>query len=114
LVLQKQHGRPAAWGEIARWLGREMPLGLALGAACGALVGLFAWLWRAGVATSLSIFASIALGVMFAATFGILVPLLLHKLQRDPKVAAGPITLAMTDIVALTLYLANGALWLLP
>ncbi len=113
LVLQKQHGRPAEWGEIAHDLVREMPLGLALGVACGALVGLFAWLWRAGVPAALTIFASISLSVMLAATFGILVPLLLHKMQRDPKVAAGPITLAMTDIVALTLYLGQGALWLL-
>lgn len=113
LVLQKQHGREAAWSEIARGLLRELPLGLLLGGACGALVGAFAWLWGAGIAAAACIFASIALSVMLAAAFGILVPLLLRKLQRDPQVAAGPITLAMTDIVALTLYLGQGTIWLL-
>jgi magnesium transporter len=109
LVLQRQHGRPASWDAILKNLLRELPVGLMLGAACGVFVGGFAWIWKGDADTAICILTSIAAAVMMAAVFGMTVPLLLHKLQRDPKVAAGPITLAMTDVVALTLYLGHGS-----
>ena len=39
-------------------------------------------------------------------------PYVLHLLQRDPRVAAGPIALATTDMVTLLIYfnLARGLL----
>jgi magnesium transporter len=40
------------------------------------------------------------------------VPALLHALKLDPKIAAGPITLAMTDVLTLLLYFSL-ATWLL-
>jgi len=108
LVLQRQHGRPAPWPTVAQDLLQETPLGLMLGAGCGVFVGGFAWIWIGDPDTALSILMSISLAVMLAAVLGTLVPLLLHKLQRDPKVAAGPITLALTDVVTLSLYLGYG------
>jgi magnesium transporter len=39
-----------------------------------------------------------------ACLFGLGVPSLLHLLKLDPKIAAGPITLALADICALVLY----------
>ena len=108
LVLQRQHGRPAAWATIARSLFQETPLGLMLGAGCGVLVGGFAWIWIGDADTAIAILVSISVAVMLAAILGTLVPLLLHKLQRDPKVAAGPIALALTDVSTLALYLGYG------
>jgi magnesium transporter len=39
-----------------------------------------------------------------ACLFGFSVPSLLHRLKLDPKIAAGPVTLAVTDFVALIFY----------
>ena len=41
-----------------------------------------------------------------------MVPSVLHALKLDPKIAAGPITLAIADVLTLTLYFGL-ATWLL-
>ncbi|MGI8966832.1 MAG: magnesium transporter, partial [Limisphaerales bacterium] len=47
-----------------------------------------------------------------ACIFGLSVPALLHALKLDPKISAGPITLALTDIFTLLFYFTLAA-WLL-
>ncbi|RPI00481.1 MAG: magnesium transporter MgtE, partial [Calditrichaeota bacterium] len=44
--------------------------------------------------------------------FGLSVPALLHALKLDPKIAAGPLTLGLTDIFTLISYFSM-ATWLL-
>jgi magnesium transporter len=99
-----------------RWfsaaLGRELGTALLLGASCGAVVGSIAWLWRSEAPPAVVIAASIALAMTAASLYGLSVPTLLHALRLDPKIAAGPITLALTDITTLLLYLTT-ATWLL-
>jgi magnesium transporter len=41
---------------------------------------------------------------MTACLLGVIVPTMIRKLRVDPKVAAGPIVLAMTDIATLVFY----------
>jgi magnesium transporter len=57
-------------------------------------------LWPAAV-----ISASLAVGVGAACLLGISIPTLLHAVKLDLTIAAGPITLAATDIAMLLLYL---------
>ena len=52
---------------------------------------------------------SIAAGVAFAAVLGAAIPSLLHRLNLDPKVAAGPMVLALTDMLTLACYFAVAA-----
>ena len=40
LTLQAQHGGRIAWRTVLRSLGREIPVGLLLGVACGGVVAL--------------------------------------------------------------------------
>ena len=54
---------------------------------------------------------SIAVSLVTACLFGFSVPSLLHRLKLDPKIAAGPVTLAVTDFFALTFYFSLA--WLL-
>jgi magnesium transporter len=112
LTLQAQHGRQFDLHAAMRDFVREMPVGLALGIASGTLVAAAAWIWRGEGWAALSILLSISLAVMTAALFGLTVPTVLRAAQRDPKIAAGPITLALTDLVTLFFYLAL-ATWLL-
>ncbi len=91
-----------------RWylaaLKRELTAALMLGAGCGVLVVMIIWIWR-GMSVEAVV---IALGIMFslisACVYGLSVPALLHAFKLDPKVAAGPITLACTDLSTLFLY----------
>jgi magnesium transporter len=95
-----------------RKVGRELIVGLLLGAACGATVGLIAWLWKGDTKVGWSLFLGISGGVTGAAAVGLALPYVLRLLQRDPRVAAGPMALACSDMIALLLYFNLGR-WLL-
>ena len=56
--------------------------------------------------------SGILLSLLAACAFGLSVPALLHALRLDPKIAAGPITLALTDISTLLFYFTLAALML--
>jgi magnesium transporter len=78
-----------------------LPLAIATGAA-GFIVVLVLdrALWPAAV-----ISASLTVGVGAACLLGISIPTLLHAVKLDLTIAAGPITLAATDVAMLLLYL---------
>lgn len=112
LAIDALHRRMPRWGELFRKLGTEIFTGGMLGLACGSLVGLVAFLWIGEWRVALSVLGGIAGGVACAALLGVSMPNLLRMLQRDPKVAAGPIALAATDMATLLVYF-NLARWLL-
>lgn len=91
-----------------RWfvenLRREILTALLLGLGCGLLVGAIVWLWRRDLAGAAVVSGSIFISLFAACLFGFGVPSLLHRLKLDPKIAAGPVTLAVTDFFALTCY----------
>lgn len=95
-----------------RALQREAGTALLLGGACGSLVGCIVWLWRGAAMAGVAIGASILLALCAACVFGLSVPALLHALKLDPKIAAGPVTLALADIFTLLFYFSVGALLL--
>ena len=86
--------------------------GLLLGVACGGLVGMAAMVWRPLAAVALVILASIVLSITTATVFGLSAPVALRAAQRDPRVASGPIALAMTDVATLVYYLGLATLLL--
>lgn len=112
LALQAHHGNRFRWSETIRAFGREIPTGLMLGGACGALIAIVVLVWQRLGMVALSILLSVTLAVTTAAILGLLIPTILHAAQRDPKVASGPITLALTDLATLTYYFGL-ATWLL-
>jgi magnesium transporter len=91
-----------------RWflenLRRELATALLLGLACGVLVSAIVWVWRQDVNGAFVVGTSIAVSLVTACLFGFSVPSLLHGLKLDPKIAAGPVTLAVTDFFALAFY----------
>jgi magnesium transporter len=97
-----------AW--YARAFRREVGTAVLLGTACGTLVGLIVWMWRGTGLASVAIGASILLALCAACLFGLSVPALLHALRLDPKIAAGPVTLAFTDLFTLLFYFSVAAL----
>lgn len=91
-----------------RWylkaLRRELTTALMLGAGCGVLVVMIIWIWRGMSAEAIVIALGIVSSLVSACVFGLSVPALLHAFRLDPKVAAGPITLACADLSTLFLY----------
>jgi magnesium transporter len=96
-----------AW--YIRALRRELGTSFLLGIGCGLLVGLIVWAWRGHAMAGLSIGLSIFLTVCASCFFGLSVPALLHALRLDPKIAAGPVTLACTDVCTLLFYFTVAA-----
>jgi magnesium transporter len=99
-------------GWYAKALRREALTAVLLGTACGAIVGLVAWVWRGAGLVAIAIGSGILLSVCIACLIGVTVPSLLHALKLDPKVSSGPITLALADIFTLLCYFTIAAVLL--
>jgi magnesium transporter len=112
LALQVLHGRPPTWLAMLHKMRWEAIVGLLLGTASGLAVGTVSliWLWRPRV--TLCVLGGISGGVAGAAVFGLILPYILRLFQREPQVAAGPIALALSDMLTLLVYF-NLARWLL-
>jgi magnesium transporter len=98
------------WGWLATAFRREVATAVLLGVACGSLVGIIVWVWRNDLRAAFVIGGSIALSLVTACALGLGVPSLLHRLKLDPKIAAGPVTLALADFIALVIYFTTA--WL--
>jgi magnesium transporter len=104
VAIQSLHGNSPGWNWFARALRKEFVVALMLGSACGLIVGVVAWLWRGSTAAAIVIGGSIALAMLMACLIGLAVPTMLHRLKLDPRIAAGPVTLALADIGTLLFY----------
>jgi magnesium transporter len=112
LALQSLHGGRPSWKSLPRRLAGELSTGVLLGLAAGAAVGLVGLVWLGHVRVALSLLGGIAGGVACAAVLGMAVPFVLRLLRLEPRVAAGPVALAGTDVITILLYF-NLARWLL-
>src|SRR3989440_1565483 len=110
VTIQMLRSAPVTWGWFAAALRREFTTALLLGLSCGSVVALIVWFWKNDLRSAGAIGGSIALSLVTACLFGLGVPSLLHRLKLDPKIAAGPITLAFADIFALLLYFTTARL----
>ena len=93
-----------SWRWFLGALRREVPTAVLLGLGCGLAVAAVALLWRGDARAGAAIGGSVAGSLVLASGWGLAIPSALHALKLDPKIAAGPITLALTDVGALALY----------
>jgi magnesium transporter len=111
VTIQALRSVPVTWRWFATALRRELLTAVLLGLACGMLVGVIVLIWRGDPRGAFVIGGSIALSLVTACLFGLGVPSLLHRLRLDPKIAAGPVTLALADIFAVVIYFTSA--WLI-
>lgn len=104
VTVQALHGRRPDRVWFARALLKEFFTALMLGAACGLITGFAAWGWRGDGAGAFVIGGSIGASIVVACLVGLTVPTLLHRFRLDPKIAAGPVSLALADIFTLLVY----------
>lgn len=105
VTVEALHGRTEAGRWLRRALRKEFVTALLLGGACGAIVCVVAWLWRNNGAAALVIGGSITVSMLAACLIGVAVPTLLHRFKLDPRIAAGPVSLALADVFTLLVYL---------
>jgi magnesium transporter len=109
LAIQALHAKTPTWRWYFNALAREVAVGFLLGLASGIITFLIVWLWRGTLLAGAVVGGTVVFSFLTACASGITIPSALHALKLDPKIAAGPITLAVTDIFSLLFYftLAN-------
>jgi magnesium transporter len=112
LAVQALRSVRPSWRWFVVAFRHEAGTAVLIGAGCGAVVALIIGLWRGIGLPALVIGASVLLSLCAACIFGLSVPALLHRLKLDPKIAAGPVTLALTDVFTLLFYFGLAALLL--
>ena len=95
--------RGIALGEIefssgARAAGKELAVGLALGAFTGLTSALLAWLWHGDPLIGVALFLAMAIAMAVAGLVGASVPLVLKAMNLDPALGAGVIVTTFTDV----------------
>ncbi len=110
VTIQALRSARLTWHWFASAFRRELITAMLLGLACGGFVALIVIVWRGDARAASVIGGSIALSLTTACLFGLGVPSLLHHFKLDPKIAAGPVTLALADIFALVFYFTGA--WL--
>jgi len=85
-------------------LRKEISASLLLGMASCLVVGTVAYVWRGSLPAAMAIGGAICLAMISACLVGVFIPSLVRGLRIDPRIASGPVVLAVTDILTLTYY----------
>ncbi len=83
-----------------------------IGLSCAVLVSLIVLIWKGSLISAAVIALSVLIVQLIAAVLGLSVPSALHAFKLDPKIAAGPITLALTDVSTILFYFGLATLLL--
>jgi len=94
-----------------KFIMKELLVSLILGLACALIIAIPVYAWKQSASLALSIVITLAIGPMGVCLLGNFIPRLFHRLAIDPRVAAGPVVLAVADSAVLLLYLLI-AIWL--
>jgi len=104
LTLQALHEGTFRWRALLGAIGREAMTASLLGAGSGSLVAVIAYLWKGEAALALALGSSILLSMLTACLLGVALPAGVRAFGRDPRIASGPIVLAIADLCTLLFY----------
>ena len=90
---------------------REVMVGLVNGIAFAVITGVAAYAWFKVPGLGFVIGLAMICNLVAAALGGILIPLALHRLGRDPAVASSPFVTTVTDVVGFFSFLGIATLW---
>jgi magnesium transporter len=110
VTLQSMHEQKPTLAGLVRSLRKEFLTALLLGIACALMVGGIVLLWQGDLPASACIAFSICLAMLIACLLGVVIPTALRALRLDPKIAAGPLTLALADICTIATYFSTATL----
>jgi len=104
VTIQALRTSQPGWRWFLAALQRELTTALLLGAGCGLTVMLIILLGYRQPLPAFVIGTSVLFSILTASLTGLGIPTLLHALKLDPKIAAGPVTLALADVLTLLFY----------
>lgn len=105
IVVQTLAGHTQDRESIARKLLKEFIIALINGVVLSVLIFLFNYVVYDSIHLTWSVSISLFTVIIFAATFGTFIPLILNKIKIDPALATGPFITTANDIIGLLIYL---------
>jgi len=110
--------RGIALGEIdftsgVRAIGKELAVGVCLGAIMGLLVGGVGYLWRGEIKLGIVLFLSMSINLGLGAFIGTCIPLVLKRLGYDPALGGGVFVTAICDSLGFLTFLSLASVILL-
>ncbi len=111
VVVRALATRELSTGNAGRVIVRELMVGLLNGLAFAVITGVAAAAWFKVTGLGVVIGLAMICNLLAAAVGGILIPLTLHRLGRDPAVASSPFVTTVTDIVGFFSFLAIATVW---
>ena len=111
VVVRALATRELGAGNAPRVIARELMVGLLNGLDFAVITGVAAAVWFKVPGLGVVIGLAMVCNMVAAAFGGILIPLTLHRLGRDPAVASSPFVTTVTDIVGFFSFLAIATVW---
>ncbi len=110
--------RALALGQISQSSARtlllkEIAIALLNGLVWGGIIGIFSMLLYHSISLGIVMTAAMTLNLLVAALFGVFIPMLMHKLGRDPAVGSSVMITAITDSGGFFIFLGLATLFLL-
>lgn len=96
---------------LLRVLNREILVSAVNGLALAVLIGITAWLWFASPGLGIVIAGAIIINMLFAGLSGLLIPIVLDRMNVDPAIASSVFVTTVTDVVGFFAFLGIAALW---
>lgn len=97
---------------VWQYIFKELVLGMIIGAVIACITGVFGYFLSSSFTIAVVVSVSIFVSMSMATVLGVLVPLLLKGLKKDPAVGSGPFITSLQDLISLTIYFSI-AFWLL-
>jgi magnesium transporter len=110
MIIANLHRSPSAANSRAFAL-KECYVAFLVGICSATLLGSGIFLWRGSAVLSATVITSILLASICVSALASAIPYLFRRLKVDPRVAAGPVVLAIADPLTLLLFLLM-ALWI--
>src|SRR5213078_2059388 len=111
VVVRALATRELGTANAGRVIVRELLVGLLNGVAFAVITGAAAYAWFKVPGLGVVIGLAMICNLVAAALGGILIPLALYRLGRDPAVASSPFVTTVTDIVGFFSFLGIASLW---
>jgi len=92
---------------------KEVGISLMNGVLWGSVVGLFAFLLYHQFSLALVMITAMICNLLVASLVGVFVPVILHKLGRDPAIGSSVMLTAMTDSMGFFIFLGLATIFLL-
>lgn len=94
-------------------LAKELRIGLLNGALWALLIATITQWWFGSWFLSGIIASAIFINLIFAATSGVLIPLIMHRLNIDPAIAGSVVLTTVTDVIGFAAFLGLASLFML-